>query len=69
MKYNVVLTADATVSTTVDVDAESPEEAETKALEEAANNPGAFNWILDEGNAIEPYLSDPGNCAEEIKPD
>jgi len=63
-KYNVLLTADATVSTTVDVEADSPEAAEEKALEEARDNPGAFNWTLDDGNAIEPYCGDPGNCAE-----
>lgn len=64
-KYNVLVTADATCSTYVDVKARSKREAERKALEEARSNPGAFEWTLDDGNNIDPYLCDPGNCAEE----
>ncbi len=64
-RYMVLVTADATVSTYVDVEANNPREAETLALTEATYNPSAFNWTVDDGNPVEPYLCDPGHCAEE----
>jgi hypothetical protein len=63
-KYNVLITSPATCSTTVDVEAESPLEAEKKALEEARENPSLFEWTIDDGNTVDPYVCDPGNCAE-----
>lgn len=62
-RYNVLITADATVSTTVDVEAASPEEAEAKALQEAFEFGWRFDWVRDEGVCSDPYLADPGNSA------
>lgn len=65
-KYNVVITADSTVSTVVDVEADSPQEAEQLALEEASMNPGEFDWVKDD-TFFDPYLADePGKNAEEV---
>ena len=57
-KYTVIVTSDATVSTVVDVEASSPAEARQKALDDACDNPGHFDWRLDDGNNIAPYLGD-----------
>ncbi len=63
--YNVLVTADATMSIELVVEAGSVEEAEGKALSRARaetyfpGNP----WELDEGNEISPYIADPGYAA------
>jgi hypothetical protein len=67
VKYLVRVTSDTTVSTMVDVEADSKEEAEDKAYQEANNSPENFDWVQDEGNALQPYLAgDPGENAEEV---
>jgi hypothetical protein len=64
-KYNVLVTADATVSTTIEVEAPNSLVAERLALGLAREHADNYKWELDDGNHIEPYLCDPGNCAEE----
>ena len=66
MWFNVTITADTTVSTCFPVEAETAAEAEAKALAETTDNPSMFEWTQDEGNPLEPYLPDPGNCAEKV---
>lgn len=65
-KFRVLVTSNATVSTYVDVHAKDADAAEDDALGMARSQPGLFNWTVDEGNFLDPYLADPGNCAEEI---
>ena len=60
MKYRVILTRAATESTTVEVEADTAEEANDKALEIAGRyGENLGNWELDEGNNHEVYLPDP----------
>ena len=64
-KFNVLVIARSTVSTVIDVEAESVERAEEKALEEAHSSPGMFNWTYDDGSGIaDPEL---GGCTDEVK--
>jgi len=64
--YQVLVTREASESTTVTVEADSPEQAEELALEEAETVDGD-DWALDDGNSHEPYICDPGNCATECE--
>lgn len=66
MKYGVLVTRDATASTEVFVEADSPEQAEELALREAIKG-NVSSWELDEGALGEIYICDPGNCAYEIE--
>lgn len=63
-RYRVIVTRDTTESTVVDVEASSPEEANTKALAEARDYPGRFDWTPDDGVAGDPYLGDPDGVEE-----
>ncbi len=65
-KYLVTVTRNTTESTIVDVEAADANEANIRAIEEARNNPSAFNWVADEGNFAEPYLPDPDSTARDI---
>lgn len=58
--YDVLVTADTTVSATVWVEANNPTEAEDLAIEIALGNPD-LKWERDDGNPLEPYIGDPGN--------
>lgn len=69
MKFNVTVTRDTTESTTVDVEADSAEEAEAKALDEANQDANAFDWVADDCSGGDPYIGDPGNAAEEAEQD
>ena len=62
-KYEVLVTCDATAHTIVTVEAKSVKEAEKLAIKDIYEN-GA-EWTLDD-NERNPYICDPGNCAEEI---
>ena len=62
-KYQVILTREASESTTVTVEADSKEAANEKALEMADQVP---DWSLDDGNYHRPYLPDP-NSTEEVE--
>ncbi len=66
-KFNVLITSDATVHTFVEVEARDSTEAEQKALKKARAHPEEFAWELDEGNTLDPYLCDPGECAVEVE--
>lgn len=57
-KFFVTVTRDTTESTIVDVEAPTKHEAIAKALAEARDNPGAFDWEADECVAGEPYIGD-----------
>lgn len=63
-KFNVMVTRDVTESAWVDVEAGGIEEAKAKALEEASNAPGNFDWAPDDFSGGDPYLADPDECAE-----
>jgi hypothetical protein len=65
MKYRVLVTAEASVHTYVDVEAVNATIAEALALTDASANQLAYEWVLDD-NQFEPYIADPGNCAEEV---
>jgi hypothetical protein len=65
-RYNVMVTRDVTESATVLVDADSPADAELKAVQRAKE--GGLYWEADEGNIPEPYVADPGNAAHETPP-
>lgn len=71
MKYLVPITRDCTETTNIDVEANSPEEARDKALEEANESPGNFDWTADEcsGNQADPYFAgdDDLDAIEETK--
>ena len=67
MKYEVLLTRDATESCCVEVDAESPEDAEEKAMAMAGRyGEKLYNWELDEGNCHDVYVSDDPESTQEI---
>jgi hypothetical protein len=65
MKYDVLVTASATVSTWVTVEAADTEDAEDIALAEVQADPGAWEWVLDDyvPDRNEVYIADPGNEA------
>jgi hypothetical protein len=65
-KYRVLVTVDCTMSCQVEVEARTPEEAEEEALR-LVNDPmsdDGYGWENDDGFASDPYIADPGNCAE-----
>lgn len=72
-KYNVLVTRDCTESTTVDVEADDPEEAKEKALNEALYRGHLFDWTPDDGSGggDTPYLADEDECCTlaEDRPD
>ena len=57
-RYRVIITRDVTESTRVDVEAETPEQAETRALEKLFNSTDT-EWELDEGswNKADAYVT------------
>jgi len=58
--FEVPLTRDATESTTIRVEADTPLEAIEKALERAGvYGENLDTWCLDEGNFHEVYIPDP----------
>ena len=64
--YNVLVTRDATESTTITLEAESAEAANEQALQKA-NDSLVDDWSLDDGNWHKPYLPDP-DSTEETEP-
>ena len=48
-KFNILVTATASASTTVDIEAATLEGAITKAEYEASTEPELFVWTLDDG--------------------
>ncbi len=65
-RWRVIVTADATVSASVEVSAFSVEEAEDMARELANSSPEKLSWSLDDNAPNDAYIADPGNSAEEI---
>lgn len=60
MKFSVIVTRDCTESTTVEVSAKSPSEAEAKALNIASANDGNdVEWTVDDnsGDQSDPYTN------------
>jgi len=57
-RYSVILTRDVTESTRVEVEAETPEQAETRAFEKLFNSTDT-EWELDEGswNKADAYVT------------
>jgi len=57
-RYSVIITRDVTESTRVEVEAETPEQAETAAIEELFESTDT-EWELDEGswNKGEAYVT------------
>ena len=70
-KYRVLVSRDrrASESVTIEVEAGSRVEAQDKAMELAIEMGDVLFWEADEGNyqRNEPYICDPGNCAEEVE--
>lgn len=65
MKWKVMLTREASESTEVEVDADTQEQANEKALEVAGKHGENLDtWELDEGNLHEVYLPDPDSTEE-----
>lgn len=60
-KYRVTVTADATVSTYIDVEADTPDAARLAARNEAYENGFDYKWTLDDGseNTRGAYIADP----------
>lgn len=65
MKYDVLVTREVTESCTVRVEAGSVREAERLAVPMANNGP-TIEWSVDDGSQQDPYICDPGECAEEV---
>lgn len=66
-RFSVLLTRDATESTTVEVEADTPEQAEEKALQQVGRyGENNTTWTLDEGNSHEVYCPDPANSVQKI---
>jgi hypothetical protein len=65
-RYNVQVTRNTTESTSVLVEADSPQDARVKAVARAKD--GGLYWEADEGNMCEPYIADPDNAVEEAPP-
>ncbi|EME69986.1 hypothetical protein H261_10567 [Paramagnetospirillum caucaseum] len=57
-RYSVIITRDVTESTRVEVEAETPEQAETRAFEKLFNSADT-EWELDEGswNKADAYVT------------
>lgn len=54
-RYSVILTRDTTESTCIEIEAESAEEANEKALQ---TDPAGLTWTPDDGNIPQPpYLT------------
>lgn len=54
-KYSIILTRDVTESTTVEVEADTPDQAEALALETDASS---VTWAIDDGNVWpDPYVT------------
>lgn len=64
--YDVVVTADATISVTVQVEAKNKHEAEDIACSQARDSQFGLAWELDENYLYEVYCGSPGDCAEEV---
>lgn len=68
-KFRVLVTREATESTTVEVTAKNAKKAEEKALEVVGRyGENVDTWEVDDGNQHEVYICDEGNCAEEVDP-
>ena len=67
--YQVIVTRDTTESCYVEVQAESPQQADDKALEFVRERPHCCKWEINEGNEMnnKPYIGDPG-AAEVVTP-
>lgn len=63
MLYDVLVTTDCTKSATIRVEAASVDDAERLAVEIARR--GDAPWE-DDDNDYNPYIADPGSCAEEV---
>lgn len=72
--WRVIVCHDTTMSVSLEVHAESKDEANAKVLDGSVSGdelwkipPSQIKWELDEGNPIKPYLPDP-DSTEEIPP-
>jgi hypothetical protein len=66
-RYRVIVTRDATCSTSVDLKARSRRDALDRAQAEAREFPERFEWTLDEGSLGGAYLGDSSlNAAERV---
>ena len=63
-RWKVIVTKDVTMSAVVEVEAETAEQANDKALDIALQGKVLLPWELDDGSGSDPYLGDPDNVEE-----
>lgn len=68
-KYSVIMTRDATESATVEIEADSPEEAERLAREKPRYEIDALKWELDENADPNVYVTDCTEADDEPAPE